>query len=204
MTQKQPIFKDVFKTDWPDLPPVMHQHYANRPYSDDRVTVTGHLDVMCAGPLKLLSPLLWWLRGIPPHNEKNVLTTVHFDSRPDSKALHFNRIFHFKTRKAYSFQSRMLPTSNNEVIEIMPFGLGWRTQFSWRDNKVILEHRGYVLQIGGRFIPLPLTLLLGKGYAEETAIDDKTFAMITHITHPWWGKVYEYKGRFEITRKQLD
>ena len=38
-----------------------------------------------------------------------------------------------------------------------------------------------------------------KGYAEEIAVDDNTFHMNTHISHPWWGKVYEYKGRFKIT-----
>lgn len=39
---------------------------------------------------------------------------------------------------------------------------------------------------------------MGKGYAEEIPIDDKTFSMITHITHPWWGKLYEYKGQFVV------
>jgi hypothetical protein len=39
---------------------------------------------------------------------------------------------------------------------------------------------------------------MGAGYAEEHPIDDHSFDMQTHITHPWWGKVYEYKGRFEV------
>jgi hypothetical protein len=24
--------------------------------------------------------------------------------------------------------------------------------------------------------------------------------MLTHITHPLWGKVYEYQGRFEVVK----
>ncbi len=57
------------------------------------------------------------------------------------------------------------------------------------------------MNIFGYFIPLPLTFLIGKGYAEEIATDNKTFDMITHITHPWWGKIYEYKGRFKVIEK---
>jgi hypothetical protein len=92
----------------------------------------------------------------------------------------------------------MLQIKGNEVIEIMRFGLGWKMRYSWDGEKVILAHCGYALNLFGHFIPLPLTILLGAGYAEEHAIDDNTFEMLTHITHPWWGKIYEYKGRFEV------
>jgi hypothetical protein len=50
-------------------------------------------------------------------------------------------------------------------------------------------------------MPIPLTLFLGKGYAEEIAIDDNTFDMITHITHPLWGRIYQYNGRFKVTKE---
>jgi hypothetical protein len=25
--------------------------------------------------------------------------------------------------------------------------------------------------------------------------------MIVHITHPWWGRIYEYKGRFRVIKE---
>jgi hypothetical protein len=40
--------------------------------------------------------------------------------------------------------------------------------------------------------------ILGSGYAEESAVDHNTFDMIVTISHPWWGKIYEYKGQFKI------
>ena len=80
----------------------------------------------------------------------------------------------------------------------MRFGFGWKMRYAWDGEKVVLSHKGYALQLFGHLIPLPLTILLGAGYAEEHPIDDNTFDMQTHITHPWWGKVYEYKGRFKI------
>lgn len=196
--KNEPIFKSIFGDKWEELPPVMKRHYANRPYTQDITTVNGVLDVMCKPPLLYLSPLMKLLGQIPTRNETNVPVTVHFQSDVNSKSFSFNRIFNFANGKPYKFQSRMLQIKGDEVIEIMRFGLGWKLQYAWDGEKVILSHKGYALQIFGHLIPLPLTILMGAGYAEERPVDDNTFDMETHITHPWWGKIYEYKGRFEV------
>ncbi len=198
MTNKEPIFKSIFGDQWNKLPPVMLKHYSNRPYGDDETIVEGKLDVMCAGPIRLLAPVLNLMGQIPAHNEKNVPVTVHFKSTEKSKAFHFQRVFKFGEAKPYIFRSRMVQIKNNEVMEIMRFGLAWKLHYLWDGEKVILKHRGYALCLFGLSIPLPLTFLLGEGYAEEVAVDENRFDMITHITHPWWGKIYEYKGRFEV------
>lgn len=194
----EPIFKSIFGKSWDDLPPVMHKHYANRPYTDDIVTVEGAMDIKCSGPIKVLAPVFWLMGSIPPHNESDVPVTVHFRSDKNTKSYHFNRIFNFKTRKAYSFRSRMVQVKDNEVIEIMRFGIGWRTHYVWEDGRVKLKHKGYVWNIFGHFIPLPATFILGAGNAEEIPVDEKTFDMLVTITHPWWGKIYDYRGRFEV------
>ena len=194
----EPIFKSIFGDEWDKLPPVLKKHYANRPYTDYKTTATGTLDIMCKPPLLWLRPLMNLLGQIPTHNEEKVPVTVNFKSGKSDNFFHFKRIFNFKNGKTYAFQSRMVQTKNNEVIEIMRFGLGWKTRFSWDGDKIILTHAGYTLFLFGYFFPLPLTVLLGKGYAEERAIDETTFEMKTYITHPWWGKIYEYKGRFEV------
>lgn len=196
--EEEPIFKNIFGQAWNALPPVMRKHYANRPYTDDLTIAEGVLDVMCKGPLKLIAPLMMVLGQIPAHNEMNVPVTVRFQSDRNSRAFHFNRSFQFKNIKPYTFPSRMIQIKDNEVIEIMTFGLGWRMLYLWDGEKVILKHRGYALQVFGHFIPIPLTPLLGEGYAEEVAVDDDTFDMITHITHPLWGRIYQYKGRFKM------
>ncbi len=194
----EPTFKAVFGDNWDELPPVIKKHYANRPYTQEETVVEGVLDVMCKPPLLWLSPLMKILGQIPTHNQSNVPVTVHFESDLNTKSFHFNRIFNFSNDEQYAFQSRMLQTRNNEVIEIMKFGLGWKMRYTWDGEKVILSHVGYALNLFGHFIPMPLTIFLGAGYAEERPVDDNTFDMATHITHPWWGKIYEYKGRFEV------
>lgn len=196
--KSEPIFKSIFGESWDMLPPVMLKHYANRPYTNDRTTVKGNLNVMCTGPIRLLSPLLWIAGGIPPANAQNVPVTVMFESDEQSKAFTFHRTFHFADRKPYSFRSKMLQVMGNEVIELMAFGIGWKTSFHWEDGCVKLKHRGYVVKLFGHYIPIPLTFIFGAGNAIETSVDDCTFDMQVEITHPLWGKVYGYNGRFKL------
>ncbi len=197
--KKEPIFKNIFGFSWSSLPPVIQKHYANRPYSDDLVTVEGTLDVFCTGPIKALHWLFVLMGSIPPFNEKNVPVTVTFRSDRTTRRFHFQRVFHFKGRKPYNFRSHMIQVKDNEVMEITGPGMGWRAFYSWENGKVVMKHNGYALKIMDFYIPLPLHLLIGEGYAEEIPVDDKTFDMCMHLTHPKLGKIYEYKGRFEVT-----
>ncbi len=64
----------------------------------------------------------------------------------------------------------------------------------------MLEHRGYLFRLFDVFIPLPLALILGTGYAEETPVCDDEFSTMVEIRHPWWGKVFGYDGTFRVTR----
>ncbi len=201
--KQAPTFKHIFGASWDALPPVLKKHYANRPYTQDTTIVDGVLDVTCKGLLKFMAPLMKLMGQIPAHSESNVPVTVKFQSDTNSKAFHFNRTFYFKTIPAYEFRSRMIQIKDNEVIEVMKFGLGWKMLYLWDGQKVILQHKGYGLNIFGHIIPVPLEIFMGRGYAEEIPVDDDTFDMMTSITHPLWGKIYEYKGRFKITKEAL-
>ena len=194
----EPIFKSIFGKSWDRLPPVMHKHYANRSHTDDLVTVEGRLDVMHAGPVKLFRYVFLFLELVPPFTEKNVPVRVDFKSTRDSNAFQFNRCFIFKGKKIYNFKSRMLQISGSEVVELMRFGIGWRMDYLWQDNKVILKHKGYLLNVFGFLVPLPITWLLGRGHGEEVAVDEDSFKTRVDICHPWWGKIYEYKGQFKV------
>jgi predicted DCC family thiol-disulfide oxidoreductase YuxK len=196
--KREPIFKPIFGTAWDDLPEVFHLHYANRPYTSDRTRVVGVMDVACSGPMKLLAPLVNLLGQIPARNESDVSVAVEYRSDIYTKAFGFTRMFGFEGREPYIFQSRMIPIDGGDVVEVMRFGLCWQLRFDWDGGKVTLNHRGYALSLFGHFLPLPLTWVLGTAYCEETVVDDRTFDMVTDITHPLWGRVYEYKGRFRV------
>ena len=196
--KKDPTFKSIFGEAWDLLPTVMKKHYGNRPYSNEVTRVKGTLEVFCRPPLLWFSPLMKLLGQIPIFNEKNVPVTVYFESDVDTKYFHFNRVFNFANAKTYKFHSRMLQIKDNQVVEIMRFGLAWKMAYSWDGEKVVLSHRGYAIHILGHLVPLPLTLFMGAGEAIEIPIDERTFEMKVVITHPWWGELYGYNGRFEV------
>ena len=195
--KKEPIFKSIFGSDWDSLPIVMKKHYANRPYSTEVTTIKGTLNIFCKAPLLWFAPMLKLLGQIPAFNQSGVPVTVRFESEPNSKLFHFNRKFDISGREPYFFRSKMIQTRGNEVIEIMKFGLGWRMQCSWNGQQVVLKHKGYVIYLFGHFIPIPLTILMGEANAIETPVCENIFDMEVNITHPWWGEMYGYNGRFE-------
>ncbi len=194
----EPIFKSIFGKSWDDLPIIFKKHYALHPYTEQQIITEGELNVMSKAPLTWFAVIMRLMGQIPVTNEDKVPVTVYFKSDKTTKAFHFIREFRFNKIQPYIFRSSMLQIQGSDVIEIMRFGLGWKMQYTWDGEKVVLTHRGYVFKLFNRFIPVPLTLFLGSGYAEEHPIDDNTFDMITYITHPWWGKIYQYKGRFKI------
>lgn len=194
----QPIFKSIFGPSWNALPPVMHKHYANRPYSRDIIISEGVMDVSLPPIARLLSPLFRVFGTLVPYAANSIPVTVRFCSEEDSSAFRFDRQFLFPGKQPYYFRSRMVQIKGNDIIEFMRFGLGWRMHYLWDGKKVILQHQGYVLKLLGILIPLPLSWLVGKGYAEEEALSEDSFRMQMYLTHPLFGKIFEYKGVFTI------
>lgn len=202
--EKAPIFKPIFGEAWQAMPAVLHQHYANRPYTLDVVQVEGIMKVRASRWMQLFAPLLKWAGLLVPYQGDAVPTTVWFRSEPDSRAFCFDREFRFPGKEPCHFRSRMMPVGGDEVIEYMSLGIGWRAAYHFADNKVTLTHRGYIWRVLGYDIPMPLHWLFGKGYAEEEATGETTFRMKMNIQHPLLGEVYSYAGSFEMREVKLE
>lgn len=197
-TEKYVIFEHVFGDRWQELPLVMHKHYANRAYSDDVTIMEGTMSIESSKYAKLLSPAFRLLGTLVPYEAIDIPVTVKALSSPDSVQYIFDREFRFKTRAAHRFHSAMEHYKNNEVIEFMRFGIGWKSAFFWEDGKVVLKHRGYVWRIFGLTLPLPVTWVIGSGSAYETPLSGDEFRMSMQIDHPLFGKIYGYHGTFKV------
>ncbi len=197
----QPIFKSIFGSSWDKLPCVMKKHYANRPYSIDIVTVEGILDIKFNWFGRLCTPLFKLFGTLIPYQGRGIKTIVHYKSSQYDNTLLFDRISYLPNKKPFYFRSKMVPIKDKKIIEFMGLGLGWCMNYEYEDNLVKLKHLGYVVRVLGINIPVPLSFFIGKGYAQEKAISDNSFDMFVTITHPLWGKIYEYKGKFNIIEK---
>ena len=194
----EPIFKKVFGSSWDKLPQVMHKHYSNRPFCNDIKIAEGKMDVSFGKVFAFFAPLFSFFKLLVPLQGVDIPVRVTFRSEKNSNALHFEREFFFDNKKPVQFFSRMIPLQKNEVVEVMSCKIGWRFSYSFERGLVLLKHRGYNLFLCGIFIPLPITFLVGVGYAQEEAISENEFRMKMTITHFLFGKIYEYKGQFKI------
>lgn len=199
----KPIFYSVFGKNWSQLPPVMHKHYANRPYCDDVVSTSGKMDITFGWYIKILKPFLKIIGALVLSEGKNIPVTVDFLSESNSNAFCLDRQFYFPNKETYSFYSKFLLIKDNLVLETMRFGIGWQCHFYHDKNTITLKHHRYVWKIFGKLVPFPIDLLFGKIYAEETALSNDDFSMKMTINHPLLGKIYEYRGKFTITKMTL-
>lgn len=194
----QPIFQSVFQDHWNSLPPVFKKHYQNKPFCSELVEAQGYLEVQSRWPLLLLRPFYRLLGIAPIVNEKKIPALIYYRSGAHSAGLSLERVFLFQNKAPYHFCSTLYPGKGGEVMDVMSFGLTWRIQYEWRNNRVILSHRGYALSVFGKIVPIPLTFLLGRIDAYEYAIDDEHFGMKAQITHRLFGILYSYAGEFRI------
>ena len=198
MQNEQPIFEPIFGKSWEDLPPSLRKHYANRPYTDDVVELKGVMDIKLSKITRLMKPLFKLFGALVPYEGENIPTTVYSKSEPVTADYNLERHFHFPNQESYVFRSRFIHVKDSDVIEVMKFGIGWRCDYIYNGDRVLLIHRGYYWRIFGMLLPIPLTLLLGKGDAWEEAVNDNSFRMCMTITHPLFGRTFEYKGQFEL------
>lgn len=197
--RNQPLFKSIFGKDWQRLPPVMRKQYANRPYTNDVVTLKAQVEIDSSGLMNYLFPFFRLFKILIPYKGKDIPATIYLRSDPNSCAFHFDRTFYIPNKEPYHFRSYMLPIKDNVVVEYLISKLGWRTKFGYENNKVIEKHDGYVLTIGKLVIPLPLTWVFGKVNVEQVAHSEDAFYFRLEMTHFLLGK-YIYAGEFKIVQ----
>lgn len=200
MQNNEPGFKPVLNTAWENLPPVFLKRYANRPYSDDRATVEGKMDVSYSRLMACIMPIIRIMRILAPYRGKDIPVKVDFRSTVDSNVTYLDRKFYYPGKQPYEFNSRVQPIKDSEVIEYMSFGIGWKMHYFNDGLKIVMQHKGYVLRLFGYNIPLPLGFLIGKGHTEETVINDNSYCVTMSITHKLFGTLYSYTGDFTFTR----
>ncbi len=194
----EPIFKLIFGNDWNKLSLALQKRYANCEKSNDEVIVKGILQIHVSTWIKLLSPFLRLCGALVPYAGKDISVTVCFNSNEQNDHIGFNRTFYYSNEAPYQFRSKLVPWGKDRVVEFMRFGLGWRMRYWYDGEKVRLDHDGYIWHYKKITIPLPLSWILGKGYATESPMSDNRFSMYFEIIHPLFGDVFGYQGEFEI------
>lgn len=208
---KAPLFAAVFAEQWDDLPPALKAHYANRPFSRDRVVVEGTLNVTVAPLLRLFAPLARAFKMMPLKSAQNLKVEVVFDSHPDNEHFYFTRTFFYPNRTEV-FRSFMKMTAPHETIEVMGPNIFWRSSYYYNRHlggryRVNLRHKAYGVYAFGKAINLPewLEIFVGRGMAWEEETGPDSFKMRMEINHFLCeSPPYVYEGEFKIKTVTLN
>lgn len=204
MDRTEPIFKSIFGKDWDDLPLVMQQHYANRPYTRDVVIAEGIMKIVLSPFIKLYAPLLNITQTLVAKEGENVAVTVVFRSEIDSARVTMEREFRFSDGTIKRFCTKMEPVGSHELIEWTQSGVGWHAAYLWENEQVVVRHRGYYVRLFSKRLRVPLECFMGHGNAWEKATSDKKLEMYVDLYHLLLGRLYSYSGHFTIKKVQYD
>jgi hypothetical protein len=193
-------FEAVFGADWAALPPVLRKRYAPRSGCRDLVLLKGALTITMAPWLERLALLIRLSRTLAPFSGDNIPVVIRFTGEAGDATCDFDRSFMRPNGRPHRFRSRLTPHVCDEMLEILPLGFAWRASYHWDGVRIAIRHRGYLLPLFGKLLPLPLDLLVGRVEAEEEAIDEDRFRMKMRVLHPWLGEIYGYRGEFTVAR----
>ncbi|TVO67057.1 DUF4166 domain-containing protein [Denitromonas ohlonensis] len=180
--------------DWDKLPPALQAHYRFGTTTD-----TGEMDIEYP---RFMQPLLSVLRvfgALVDRSGRQVSTVVEKHVVGDRQ--HWRRTITYPNGKVIRFDSFWVSAVHGQVIEFVNPVLGLQMAPFVTENR--LHYRGvrFVAKLGPILLPIPEWMVLGHTTIVEEAVDEKHFAMDFRLTHPLFGQVFRYSGKFEAASK---
>jgi len=177
-------FDAVFGNEWNAMPALLKKRYGDKVDEGVSIQLQGIMTIYLSRLLVILSPCMRLLGVLAPYKASNIPVTVKLQKQGNTNVIKMLRTFYFSKKSPYRFNSQLIPMSSHQVIELMRSNIGVRMHYSYTNNKIIMKHSGYIWFIFGKYIPLPLSLLLGSSYAEEEMLSDSSFRMLVRFTVP--------------------
>lgn len=181
---------------WQELPPALKAHYQSNANSD-----IGQMDIEYPIYMKPYLTLLRLFGALINRRGKNIPTTVEKHMKGDIQ--YWKRTIRFTQDKIILFKSFWVNDGSNELIEYVNPFLGLRMSVHIENNELHYEGRNFVVKLGNLLIPIPEWLVLGHTTIIETALNDNEFKMDFKLSHPIFGTVFRYSGKFKNITKSI-
>lgn len=175
--------------DFAKLPPALRAHYRQGTTRD-----SGWLDISFPGAMRPWLRLLHRVGALVPRGGQRIATTV--DKQVAGERQFWQRTIRFADGDSVRFDSIWEPGENGTLIEYVNPVLGLQMQPYVVGEQ--LHYRGihFVARLGGWRLPIPEWLALGHTTIVEQALDEQRFAMDFRLTHPLFGELFRYSGKF--------
>ena len=188
------LMQQALGADWDKLPPALQAHYRFGTTTD-----TGSMDIEYPRFMQPVWSILRLLGALVDRQGKSVTTIV--EKRVVGERQVWQRTITYPDGQIVRFDSFWVAAGNAEVIEFVNPVLGLQMAPYVVGEK--LHYRGvrFVAKLGPVSIPIPEWLVLGHATIIEEALDDTHFAMDFRLTHPLFGELFRYSGKFEAASR---
>ena len=184
------IMQNALGDDWEKLPIALQTHYLEEKTND-----IGHMNITYPRFMQPYFSLLYLFGALVNRPGKQLPTTVEKSMAGGRQ--NWRRTIRYPNGKEIQFNSHWVAAGGNEVIEFVNPFLGLQMAV-WVENGE-LRYRGvkFVLKLGTLLVPIPEYLVFGHTEIVEVAIDETHFEMDFRVSHPLFGQLFRYSGKFE-------
>lgn len=184
------LMQQALGADWDKLPPALQAHYRFGTTTD-----IGRMDIEYP---RFMQPFLSLLRvfGVLVNRRGQQVSTV-VEKSVAGERQYWRRTITYQDRRVIYFDSFWISASHGQVIEFVNPVLGLQMAPYVTGGR--LHYRGVrlVVKLGSILLPIPEWMALGHTTIVEEAMDESHFVMDFRLTHPLFGQLFRYSGKFE-------
>lgn len=183
------LMQQALGDQWQELPAALRAHYQTRDNTD-----TGTLEISYPRGMQWYLNFLRLLGALVNRQGKDIPTTVAKTMK--NNVQFWTRTIQFSDGKVIFFKSHWVAAGDNKLIEYVNPILGLCMAVRVEQGKLYYVGQYYVVKLGKLILRLPEWLVLGHTTIEEVALDEQHFTMDFRLTHPWFGLLFRYAGKF--------
>ena len=188
------LMQQALGADWYQLPPALQAHYRFGTTTD-----TGRMDIEYP---RFMQPFLSVLRvfgALVNRGGQQVPTVV--EKSVVGERQHWRRTITYPDGRVIYFDSFWISAGHGQVIEFVNPVLGLQMAPYVTGGR--LHYRGvrFIVKLGPILLPIPEWMVLGHTTIVEEAVDENHFVMDFRLTHPLFGQLFRYSGKFEAASR---
>lgn len=191
------LMQTALGSDWDKLPPALQAHYICGTTLD-----RGHMDIEYPWFMQPYLMMLHLVGALIARRGKQVATVV--EKTVAGQSQYWRRTMTYADGEVAHFNTTWMNAGGNNLLEFVNPMLGLQMAVHVEDGKLHYEGVRFVAKLGSVMLPIPEWLVLGHTTIVEEAVDDTHFAMDFRLTHPLFGQVFRYAGKFEAGVSKSD
>lgn len=185
------MMQSLLGDDWHKLPPALQAHYRA-----GTTTEVGQMDIEYPWFMQPYLSLMHCFGALINRRGQDLATQV--DKRTEGGRLYWHRSIAYPDTKTVHFNSFWQLANNRQIIEFVNPLLGLKMVPEVKQGELHYHGISFIFKLGRWLIPIPEWLVLGHTTIVEQAVDDAHFAMDFRLTHPLFGQLFRYSGKFAV------